>query len=437
MWKWLNDIRYKRGQVNTVKRGVSYNGGVVVNEDSAMQVSAFYRGLIYISTQISKLPWEIKDRSNQILEGTLTGILNVAPNPEMNAMSFRLCMTQSAIIHGNSYAEIERDGIGRPVALWPIPSNHVGLDRAPDGSLVYRIIGGSSYSPGEDVFLPISDVFHLKNFHTKDGLVGQGVVAYASEILGISLGADRMAGNLFSNGGLPSGVLEVPGALSDEAYERIKASWKENHSGRKAGGVAILEEGTKFHATTMSPDVLQFLESRQFNVLEIARFLGLPPTKLYDVTAATYSNQEQSNLEVATDTLDAWARAYESEADVKLLNRQYGGKRTEMDLYAVFRGDMTTRANYFSKMMQVSSISPNEIRKREGLAPFSGGDRYFIAVNNYSPLDRIDEIVDSQIDKAEKSGSSSDPTDLSPDQNVKSNAEDPLVQATIRFLEGK
>jgi HK97 family phage portal protein len=213
----------------------------------------------------------------------------------------------------------------------------------------------------------------------------------------------------------------------------VKQSWKENHSGRKSGGVAILEEGTKFNPTSMSPDVLQFLQSRQFNVLEIARFLGLPPTKLFDVTAATYSNQEQSNLEVATDTLDAWARALESEADVKLLNKQYGGRRSEMDLYAIFRGDMNTRANYFSKMMQVSSLSPNEIRMKEGLAPYEGGDRYFIAVNNYSPADRIDEIVDAQIAKGEPK----ETKDIEEKDDVEEKDDKALVQAAIKYLEGK
>lgn len=420
----------KKTSDNTIpmpRRGFGYSGGTLVHDESAMQVSAYYRGVIYISTQIAKLPWAVKDKNNNVQDGTIANLLNLSPNPEMNAMTFRLLAVQSAINYGNFYAEIERNILGVPVAIWPIPTNWVTVKRTSDGELVYEV-SNSGLDNRETVYLPKEDVFHIKNFHTKDGITGQGLIAYARDILGISLGADTMANSLFANGGLPSGVLEHPGKLSDAAYARIKESWKTNYGGRKSGGVAILEEGLKFNALSMSPDILQFLESRQFNVLEIARFLGLPPTKLFDVKAATFNNQENSNLEVATDTLDAWAKNFEMEADIKILNKRFGGRYSEMDLYAVFRGDMDTRANYFSKMMQTASLTPNEIREREGLAPYEGGDRYYVAVNNYSPADRIDEIVDSQISKGPAA------TNTNPaDQNVSAE----LEQEALRFLKGR
>lgn len=385
-------------QIDAPRSAFSYSAGLSVNADSSMQVSAFHRGVIYISSQIAKLPWELKDSQNVIIKnGKIPTLLSLQPNPEMNAMAWRLAMVQNAIIFGNAYAEIERNTIGEPVALWPLPSDSVDPMRLPDGTFVYRI----RQSPSNNIYLQPSEVFHLKNFHTKDGIIGQGIVSYASEVLGITLGADRFANNLFANGGLPSGTLETEARLSDEAFERLKKSWKESHGGRKTGGVAILEEGLKFKPVSYSPDIMQFLESRKFGVLEIARFLGIPPTKLFDITAATYSNQEQSNLEVATDTLDAWAKALEIEADTKLLYGRYAGRRTEIDLYAVFRGDMSTRASYFQKMMQSAAMTPNEIRVKEGMSPYDGGDRFFVATNNFTPSDRMDEIIDSQIEKNE------------------------------------
>lgn len=437
-WKWFNFLRYPRQVLQPPRRGFSYSGGVVVTEDTAMQASAFYRGVIYISSQIAKLPWELKDKNNKILDNRVAVMLRLCPNSEMTSMAFRLTMIQNAIIHGNAYAEIERDMMGRPIAIWPIPSRSVELYRRPDTrELVYRVIAGSQFLPGEDVYLPFKDVFHLKNFHTKDGLVGQGVIAYGSEILGISLGADRMAANLFGNGGVPSGVLEVPGTLSDEAFARVKKDWTENHGGKKSGGIAVLEEGMKFSAVTMAPDILQFLESRKFSVIEIARFLGLPPTKLYDTERNSYHTQEQSNLEVATDTLDAWARSLEAEVDMKILNNQFGGTRSELDLYAVFRGDMTTRANYFSKMMQTAAITPNEIRMREGMAPYVDGDRYFVAVNNYSPADRIDEIIDAQIHKGTTGGNSNSGNQTDPNAADPNATDAQLTKAALEFLKGR
>jgi HK97 family phage portal protein len=383
-------------QLSAPRRGFSWNKGFPVNEESAMGVSAYNRGVIYISSQVAKLPWAVKDADNNILQNDrVTYLLDVAPNTEMSAMDFRMLAIQSAINKGNFFAEIERSGDGRPVALWPLHSDRVQVLRTPSGNLVYQVA-----DMGGTVYLNPRDVFHIKNFHTKDGIVGQGVIGYALEILGISSGADQLANSLFNNAGIPSGVIKVTGTLNDEGFNKIRDSWQQAHGGRKTGGVAVLEDGASYESVTIDPQVMQFLESRKFNVIEIARFLGVPPTKLFDVQAATYNNVENANLEVVTDTLDAWAKQFESQADIKLLNNRYGGKKAELDLYAVSRGDMETRANYFNKMIGMGSIQPNEIRRKEGYAPYDGGDKFYIASNNLSPVDRIDDIIDSQVEKS-------------------------------------
>lgn len=385
------------------RRNFGMSGGTYVNGDSAMEASAFYRGVIYISTQIAKLPWEVKDKENKVLDNDISYMLNVSPNEEMTSFHFKLFLLQCAIVGGNGYAEIERTFDGRPKALWPLNPNRVSVIRTDSGKLVYQVANGNS--PSDMVYLQPKDIFVVRNLHTKDGIQGQGLIGYAMQTLGISLGADRFANALFANGGMPSGVISHPGKMSDTAYTRLANSWKEQHGGKKTGGTAILEEGVVYTPISHSPDVLQFLESRKFNVLEIARFLGLPPTKLFDSESAKFNNIEHANLEVATDTLDSWARNLESEADMKLLSGRNSGKKTELDLYAVFRGDMNTRSQYFQRMMQSGSITPNEIRMKEGLAPYDGGDRFYIATNNFTPEDRIDEVVDSQIKSADNSAS--------------------------------
>lgn len=423
-------------QVSQRRSLFTMTAGVVVNEDTAMKVSGFNRGVVYLSTQIAKLPWYVKDDKNKIIQrDRIYNLLNLSPNPEMNAFSFKVLLGQHAIIGGNGFAEIERDTIGRPVAIWPLDPRHVDLWRDPSGTLWYRIIGGSIVVPGEDAYIRPRDMFHIKNFHlTRDGLMGQGLAAYASEALGISLGADQMASGLFANAGIPSGVLSHPGTMSDEAYKKLKESWQSNQTGRKAASVAILEEGVKWEPLNMDPQVLQFLESRKFGVIEIARFLGLPPTKLFDTGATTYNNVENSNLEVATDTLDAWARNWEMECDVKLLSNGFGGRYSEMDLYAIFRGDMTTRANYFSKMMQSGAMTPNEIREREGQPGYPGGDRFYIAVNNFTPADRIDEVIDAQVQKGQ---TQPEERQVEEPPSESDEIETELSQAALEFLKRK
>jgi HK97 family phage portal protein len=387
--------RTKPEQVRPVKLNYGVSGGSLVNEHTCMEVSAYYRGVIYISTQIAKLPWEVKDRENKVIENDISYMLNVAPNEEMTSYHLKLFLIQSAINTGNGYAEIERTTDGRPVKLWPLNPRKVHAIRDTDDVLWYEIAGGGR--GGETIYMKPRDLFIVRNPHTLDGFQGQGLVAWAMTTLGIALGADKFANSLFANGGMPSGVLTHPGRLQPDAKERLAQSWKEGHGGKKTGSTAVLEDGVTYSPISHAPDVMQFLESRKFGVLEIARFLGLPPTKLFDTDSAKFANLENANLEVATDTLDAWARNLEAEADVKLLAGRKGGRRTELDLYAVFRGDMVTRSTYFKNMMSIGAMSPNEIRNREGMAPVEGMSRYFIATNNFTPSDRMDEVIDAQI----------------------------------------
>lgn len=395
MFSFFNKKKYQQSEPETPRNIYNRSGGTIVGPESSMKVSAFFSGVMYISTQVAKLTWYIKDAKNKKIYNHIYSLLNTSPNPEMDAMDLKLFLVQSALIYGNGYAEIVRDMSGKVVELWPIPSTAVQATRV-ENKLVYRILGGSATGHG-DAYLQPKDVYHLKNFYTKDCYNGQGIVAYASEALGIALGADRFANSLFANGGIPSGVLSAEGSLSDEAALRIKESWSTAHGGRKTGGTAVLEEGVKYSPISQDPKVLQFLESRQFSVLDIARFLRIPPTKLYDIQAAKFNNMEQENLSVATDILSSWTKRMEIQADIKLLSGGHGGKHTDLDLNDLFRGDMDTRSNYFNRMMQNASITPNEIRDAEGREPYEGGDEYYIANNNFSPVSRMDEIIDSQI----------------------------------------
>jgi HK97 family phage portal protein len=434
-WRNIFSLRRSPPSDPSYQRGFGFTKtGLWMNDDMAMKVAAFYRGVIYISTQIAKLPWETKNSNFEIVEDGLSALLDLAPNDEMNAFFFRVWSISEAIQRGNSYAEIERNFTGRAIAMHPIVDKSVELKRDAAGKLYYEVGPGRySYDRGNStrmIRLDPKDVFHVRNFHTKDGLVGQGLAAWAAETLGIQVSADRMAGGIFANGGVPSGVIEVTGSLSPEAHERLKSTWNSMGQGSKAGGTRILENGYKYTPVKIEADVLQFLDSRKFGVLEIARFLGLPPTKLMDNQATTFSNVENANLEVATDTLDAWCRNLESEADIKILNKRYGGRYSEIDLSKVFRGDLKTQSDYYKSMMSVAAMTPNQIRALDGKAPYPGGDKYYIANNNYAPVDRLDEIIDAQITSKTKSQDPGQPPKESEEERE-------LNRAAITYLNSK
>lgn len=413
--------RAKSEPVKARKSAIGYSGGTVVDENSAMMVSAYYRGVMYISSQLAKLPIHIKNKDNEVLDNNISFLLNVQPNPETTAYHLKLFLIQCAINTGHGYAEIVKTGDGRPYELWPLNPKRVTPIRNERGDLFYQVYEGGTN--GETTYLRPDEILIWRNIHTRDGFQAESTIAFAMEALGISLGADRFANGLYANGGLPSGVLTHPGALSDEAYNRLAESWKKTVGGRKTGATAILEEGVTYSPVSHSPDLLQFVETRKFSVIEIARFLGVPPIKLFDMDSAKYGNMEQVQLEVATDILDAWARNIESEIDIKLLKGRRANQRCEMDLYAVFRGDMSTRSTYFTKMMQSAAMTPNEIRIREGMAPYENGDRFFIASNNFTFLDRLDEIIDNQV--------APEPTP------APTNEPDPASEAIAKYIEKK
>ena len=414
----------------TTPRGFKYSSGVAVTDETSMKVAAFYRGLMYISSQIAKLPWNVKNVDNKIQSSHVVQfLLNTAPNNEMNSFRFKLFMIQQAILAGNAYAEIERNLLGKVIALWPLMTSRMEVKRDEYGRLIYKYTN----EDGSISILEPRDVFHLPNFHTLDGITGQGLVAYATETLGIQLAADQMASGLFKNGGIPSGILKHKGKISEEALKRLKESWGKESGGANSGGTKILEEDMSYETVKIDAEMLQFLDSRKFGVLEIARFLGISPIKLFDTSAATYSNAEQANLEATTDTIHTWATNLEAEANVKLLNYEYGKLYTDIDLYQVSRGDMKTRADYFKTMIGIGTMTPNEVRDLEGMEGYAEGDNFYIATNNFTPVNRMDEVIDAQIKSKTQPQQPQDPKP----KDEPTETEKALLQAAKDFLESR
>ncbi len=371
------------------------NAGISVSPTHAMKISALNRGVVYLSTQMAKLPIQVKNKKLEVLEDRSSFLLNTAPNDEMTAFEFWTSIISDALLEGNGYAEIERNAYGAVTALYLLDTNTVFPFRDERGRLKFRVTGET-----KDVILSPRDILKIPNMHIKNGF-GMGIVEWGQTTLGIQVGADEMASSIFQNGGFPSGVISTPKKLSEEAQKRLKDSWKAAYGrgGNQRGGTAVIEEGATYTPIDVKPDTLQFLESRKFGVVEIARFLNVPPHKLYDQTGSTYDNVEQANLEVRTDTLDSWAVAIENEIEVKILNNGYADKTCSFDFFPLVRGDMKTRSDYFKAMMLTAALSPNEIRQLEGRAPYEGGDEYYIQSNNYTPVSRMTEVIDAQIAK--------------------------------------
>lgn len=371
--------------------------------DTSKTVSAVWRASCYISQSLAGLPFMVRKadigpsgrvRHIDQLRHPLVQLLNVAPNPEMTAFTFRELMFRSALLWGNGFAEIVRDLSGRVVGLWFIHPDRVQLIRDPNTlQLIYRIsMSMGNTTGGLPQLLSPSDILHLKG-PSEDGLWGESVVAYSARTLGLAIGQEEYGSSFFRNSAIPSTVLVPENKVSKEIADRLREQWDEKFQGsRKASKTAVLPVNMDVKLLTIPNEQAQFLESRRFSVEEIGRWFGVPPNKLFSWEFATYNNQESANREVVGDTLTPWATRMEQEVSQRCLNSGWGGLDAKHDFRGLLRGDPEGRAKYYESLFGIGSLNSNEVRESEGMNPHKDGERYFIQGNNYIPMDRVDEM---------------------------------------------
>ena len=222
-----------------------------------------------------------------------------------------------------------------------------------------------------------------------DGLKGYGCVHKARESIALGVATERFGATFFGNGTTTGGVIEHPGELSQPARENIRASWNEIHKGLEhAHRIAILEEGMKYVKTSVSPEDSQFLQTRQFQIVEIARWFNLPPHLLRDLTHATFSNIEHQGAEFLTYSLRPWLVRWEMELRRKLLSdAEKKTRRFEFDVSVLLRGDTLARYQAYQIGRNMGVLSTDDIRRKERMTPLgkaAGGDLYLAPVNYQS-----------------------------------------------------
>jgi HK97 family phage portal protein len=360
----------------------SIQAGMHVNHDTALQFSAVFRAIDYISSQLAMVPWCVyRDDGNKKIKietHPAYRLLYSQPNPEMTAFTFKQTLLAHALSWGNGYAEIIRDRGGRPAELWPISPDRVEVTRDPDTQkVVYEI---SNARDGKTL-LAQEQMFHLHGMGF-DGLVGYSVVSMASRAIGLGMAADQFGASFFQNGTATSGVLEHPGKIGEEAIKNLRDSWNDQYRGPgKAHKPVILEEGMQWKPISIPPDDAQFLETRKFQVDEIARWYGLPPHKLQSMEHATFSNIEHQSIEVVKDALAPWAIRMEQEANRRLFASRSTPFYSKMNLNALMRGDTAARGEWYTKMWNLGVFSINEIRELEDMNPVTDGDKRFVQLN--------------------------------------------------------
>lgn len=366
--------------------------GKNVNERTAMQTTAVYACVRILAEAIAGLPlhvyrYRLDGGKERIPQHPLYYLLHNEPNPEMTSFVFRETLMSHLLLWGNAYAQIVRNGRGQPVALYPLLPSKMEVNRAENGELIYtyyRDYDENGLNPkGVYITLRKEDVLHIPGLGF-DGLVGYSPIAMAKNSIGMSLATEEYGAAFFANGANPGGVLEHPGVIKD--IQRVKDSWNSAYQGSgNAHKVAVLEEGMKFQAIGIPPEQAQFLETRKFQINEIARIFRVPPHMVGDLEKSSFSNIEQQSLEFVKYTLDPWVVRWEQSLQQSLiLPSEKSSLFIKFNVDGLLRGDYQSRMNGYAVGRQNGWMSANDIRELEDMNRITteeGGDLYLVNGN--------------------------------------------------------
>lgn len=347
-------------------------GFIPEGSHSSQNLSAYYRGVDLISDEMAILPIRTVFKDGEIHEShPLNNVLE-------NHYILVKMLVESVINRGNGYAYIERNVDGSVKSLRYLSPDDVGIEyNKQKNTLFYSC---SLVSPKR--IEPIN-MIHLRR-KTVDGVTGISLITYASRILGIGSATDNAAKEFFKNGMNLSGILTVQGTLNDAQRTQIRESWNTAYAAG-GSGLAILPGNMVYQPVQLSSQDSQLLQSRVFNVQEIARFLGVSPTLLGDLSQSSYNTLEQTQQQFLLHTLLPYIVMVEEEFTQKLLKPSERAElKINLDEKALLRTDKSTQASYYGTLLDKGVLSPNEVRKELGYQPVDGLDKHIIAYTDIS-----------------------------------------------------
>jgi HK97 family phage portal protein len=397
--------------------GTKTSSGQRVNETTALGLVAVFACVRVLAETVGSMPLVVYKRlkgggKERATDHPNHQVLHDRANSEQTSMQWRETGMGHLGLRGNAFSEKVYDGRGRLAELIPIRPDRVQVERV-GGAKQFQIdVGGRRRT-----FTP-RDIMHVPGLGY-DGLVGYSPVTVAREALGLALAAQEHGATYFDNGAEPGGVLQHPQQLSKPAQDRLRASFESRHKGSaNAHRVFIAEEGMTWQSVGMSNRDSQFLETRKFQLGEIARLYRVPPHLIGDLERATFSNIEQQSIDFVVHTIRPWLVRWEQVLNWELFTaRERQEFFCEFNVEGLLRGDSAARGEFYTKLFGVGALSVNDIREKENLNPVPGGDKRFV------PLNMVD---------LEKAGEAQAPTPApAPDSGARATqlvaAQEPLV----------
>ncbi len=351
--------------------------GVSVSETSALGLSAVWRAVNLIAGTCASLPlhaYRDGDEGRERLQSGAAADLLGSPHPDMSSFELWETVYAHVLLWGNAYLRVLKAGLGYPAELWPIHPSRVKVGRTSDiGTKVYAVDGGKEVHTD-------ATILHIPGFGY-NGLVGLSPIQAARQGLGLAMAAESYGAKLFGSGSLATGVLQTEASLTAEQADALHKRWKEKRSGlSSAHETIILDSGAKFHQLTIPPESAQFLQSRSFQVSEIARLFGVPPHMLMDTDKSTSwgTGIEQQSIGYVVYTLRPWLTRVEQRL-TRVLRPQRVYARYSVE--GLLRGDSAQRADFYNRMWNLGVFSTNEIRELEERGPVENGDVRYRPLN--------------------------------------------------------
>lgn len=371
---WLEDLL--GGGVSTAGRRV--------NAQSAQTVGAVYAGLRLLSSSLAQLPISVMRQQadgarTDLREHRLWTLLNRAPNPHMTAIEFRELMTAWTLLHGNAVSLLDLRGDFTIESMIPLDPERVSYWTTPDEKelvVEYRLRSGRS------VWIPRFEFLHLRA-PLGNRWLGVGLLQLARDAIGLSMVAEEHASRFYSNAAAPAGVLVTPKPLKADTFKRIREQWNARHQGAEnAFKTAILEDGLEWKPLSLNLKDQQFLETRTFQVQEIARWIGIPPHLIGELSRSTNNNIEAQGIEFVTYAIGPWATRWEQRLHLDCLGE--GERRTtylKHNLNAFLRGQTRDRYQAYQIGRMGGWLSANDVRGLEDMDPIPNGDVYMAPLN--------------------------------------------------------
>ena len=349
------------------------NSGKRVTDRTALQHIAVYACVRVLSEAIAQLPlhvYKYNDKGKErVLQHPLYFLLHDQPNPEMTSFVFRETLMSHLLIYGNAYAQIIRNGRGDVIGLYPLMPDKMKVDRDEKNRLIYIYSRYDEANPNlkeqGDIIFYADEVLHIPGLGF-DGLVGYSPIALAKNAIGISIACEDYGASFFGNNANPSGVLEHPGVIKNP--DKLRDAWHRAYGGRNAHKVAVLEEGVKFTPISIPNNEAQFLETRKFQIEEIARMYRVPLHMISNLDHATFSNVEHLSLDFVKYSLDPWIVRWEQSLQKALLSDSEKGRYfIKFNVDGLLRGDYASRMQGYSIGIQNGFLCPNDVRELEDM----------------------------------------------------------------------